>query len=116
MTRGAAGGTGVLDVGEGVIRVLLIGCGDVALRTADLLRPRARLYGLTRRPEDATKLRQHGIVPIVGDPDHPPALPLSAAPRTPFNHPICAHRRFSYTSMPLEDARQVRPGVSSLAS
>lgn len=42
------------------------------------------------------------------DPDHPPALPLSAAPRTPFNHPICAHRRFSYTSMPLEDARQVR--------
>ena len=69
MTRGAAGGTGVLDVGEGVIRVLLIGCGDVALRTADLLRPRARLYGLTRRPEDATKLRQHGIVPIVGDLD-----------------------------------------------
>ncbi|MBK6603644.1 MAG: SDR family oxidoreductase [Betaproteobacteria bacterium] len=52
-----------------MIRVLLIGCGDVALRTADLLRPRARLYGLTRRPEDATKLRQHGIVPIVGDLD-----------------------------------------------
>jgi nucleoside-diphosphate-sugar epimerase len=40
-----------------------------ALRTADLLRPRARLYGLTRRPEDAAKLLQHGIVPIVGDLD-----------------------------------------------
>ena len=42
-----------------VIRVLLIGCGDVALRTADLLRGRVRLYGLTRRPEDIPKLRNH---------------------------------------------------------
>ena len=54
---------------DGVIRVLLIGCGDVALRTADLLRPSARLYGLTRRPDDVAKLRAHGIVPIVGDLD-----------------------------------------------
>ena len=52
-----------------VIRVLLIGCGDVALRTADLLRGRARLYGLTRRAEDVPKLRGHGVVPIVGDLD-----------------------------------------------
>jgi len=52
-----------------VIRVLLIGCGDVALRTADLLRPKVRLYGLTRRPEDIPRLRAHGIVPIVGDLD-----------------------------------------------
>lgn len=42
------------------------------------------------------------------DPDHPPALPPTTAPRTPFNRPICAHRRFSYTSLPLEDARLVR--------
>jgi len=42
------------------------------------------------------------------DPDHPPALPPTTAPRTPFNRPISGHRRFSYTSMPLEDARQVR--------
>jgi nucleoside-diphosphate-sugar epimerase len=52
-----------------VIRVLLIGCGDVALRTADLLRPKVRLYGLTRRAEDAPKLRAHGIIPIIGDLD-----------------------------------------------
>ena len=52
-----------------MIRVLLIGCGDVALRTADLLRSRARLYGLTRRPDDVPRLRAHGIVPIVGDLD-----------------------------------------------
>ena len=52
-----------------VLRVLLIGCGDIALRTADLLRSRVRLYGLTRRPEDAARLRAHGIVPIVGNLD-----------------------------------------------
>ena len=52
-----------------MIRVLLIGCGDVALRTAALLRGKVRLYGLTRRPEDAAKLRHRGIVPIVGDLD-----------------------------------------------
>jgi nucleoside-diphosphate-sugar epimerase len=49
--------------------VLLIGCGDVALRTAALLRGRARLAGLTRREDEAPKLRAHGIVPIVGDLD-----------------------------------------------
>ncbi len=52
-----------------MLRVLLIGCGDVALRAADLLRGRARLYGLTRRAEDAPRLRTHGIVPIEGDLD-----------------------------------------------
>jgi nucleoside-diphosphate-sugar epimerase len=52
-----------------MIRVLLIGCGDVAMRTADLLRSRARLYGLIRRPEDAHRLRAHGVVPIIGDLD-----------------------------------------------
>ena len=34
---------------------------DVALRTADLLRTKVRLYGLTRRPEDIPRLRAHGI-------------------------------------------------------
>ena len=52
-----------------MIRVLLIGCGDVALRTARLLHPKVRLYGLTRRVEDVAKLRAHGIVPIIGDLD-----------------------------------------------
>jgi nucleoside-diphosphate-sugar epimerase len=55
--------------GGEVIRVLLIGCGDVALRTAGLLRTRARLYGLTRRPDDIARLRAHGVVPIIGDLD-----------------------------------------------
>jgi nucleoside-diphosphate-sugar epimerase len=64
-----------------VIRVLLIGCGDIALRTAGLLRGRVRLYGLTRRQEDVPKLRQRGILPIVGDLDRRMSLDrLRAAP------------------------------------
>jgi nucleoside-diphosphate-sugar epimerase len=57
-----------------VIRILLIGCGDVALRSALLLRGRARLYGLTRRGDDAPRLRARGIVPLVGDLDDIRAL------------------------------------------
>jgi len=64
-----------------VIRVLLIGCGDVALRTADLLHPKVRLYGLTRRAEDIPRLRAHGVVPLVGDLDSLASLSrLRAAP------------------------------------
>ena len=59
----------ILLWGRDVIRVLLIGCGDVALRTALLLRGRVRLFGLIRRPADEPKLRAHGIVPLVGDLD-----------------------------------------------
>jgi nucleoside-diphosphate-sugar epimerase len=64
-----------------VIRVLLIGCGDVALRTADLLRGKVRLYGLVRRRDDVPRLRAHGIVPIIGDLDRLASLErLRAAP------------------------------------
>lgn len=52
----------------------MIGCGDVALRTAGLLRGRARLYGLIRRAEEAPRLRAAGIVPIVADLDRPHSL------------------------------------------
>jgi len=54
---------------DDVLRVLLVGCGDVALRAVPLLRGRARLYGLVRRPDDAPRLRAAGVVPIVGDLD-----------------------------------------------
>jgi len=52
-----------------VLRILLVGCGDIALRTADMLRHKTRLYGLTRRIDDAPRLRARGIVPIVADLD-----------------------------------------------
>jgi hypothetical protein len=40
--------------------------------------------------------------------DHPPPLPPTQAPRTPFNRPITAHRRFAYTTIPLDDAKAIR--------
>jgi diacylglycerol O-acyltransferase len=43
--------------------------------------------------------------------DNPPALPPTAAPRTPWNASIGAHRRFAYTTVPLEDAKTVRRAV-----
>lgn len=52
-----------------MLRILLIGCGDIALRAARLLRGRAHLYGLTRRADDVPRLRASGVVPIVGDLD-----------------------------------------------
>src|SRR4051812_12911062 len=67
--------------GKNVIRVLLIGCGDVALRTARLLHSKVRLYGLTRRVDEIAKLRAHGIVPVIGALDRRSTLGrLRAAP------------------------------------
>jgi len=43
--------------------------------------------------------------------DDPPALPGTAAPRTPWNATITPHRRFSFTTIPLEDAKAVRRAV-----
>lgn len=45
------------------------------------------------------------------DVDHPPALPPTQAPRTPWNQAIGRHRRFAYTSVPLEDAKTVRRAI-----
>lgn len=56
------------------MRILLIGCGDIALRAAELLRGRARLVGLTRNATDVARLRERGIAPIVGDLDQPRTL------------------------------------------
>lgn len=50
-------------------RVLLVGCGDIAMRVAQRLRHRARLIGLTRDKDDVRRLRAHGVVPMLGDLD-----------------------------------------------
>lgn len=42
------------------------------------------------------------------DTDRPPALPPTQAPRTPWNQAITPHRRFAYTTIPLDDAKAVR--------
>ena len=54
--------------------LLLIGCGDIALRSAPLLRTHYRLIGLCRHLENAPRLRQHGITPVFGDLDNPKTL------------------------------------------
>lgn len=54
--------------------LLIVGCGDVALRTAPLLQTRYRILGLYRNLEKANQLRAHGIIPIYGDLDCPKSL------------------------------------------
>jgi nucleoside-diphosphate-sugar epimerase len=54
--------------------LLLIGCGDIALRSAPLLRTHYRLIGLCRHLENAPRLRQYGITPVFGDLDSPKTL------------------------------------------
>ncbi|MDN5881483.1 MAG: SDR family NAD(P)-dependent oxidoreductase, partial [Nitrosospira sp.] len=54
--------------------LLIIGCGDIALRAAPLLQARYRLLGLYRRPENRALLRLHGITPMIGDLDNPGSL------------------------------------------
>lgn len=55
-------------------RLLIVGCGDVGLRVAKLLRGRWRLIGLTSDAARRAELRAAGIVPIVGDLDDPRSL------------------------------------------
>jgi nucleoside-diphosphate-sugar epimerase len=55
-------------------RLLIIGCGDVALRALPQLRARYRIYGLTHDRERAPMLRAQGVVPIAGDLDDPASL------------------------------------------
>ncbi len=54
--------------------LLIVGCGDVGLRVARLVRTRWRVLGLTPRPERRAELRAAGIVPLVGDLDRPATL------------------------------------------
>ena len=48
-------------------RLLIIGCGDVALRAAPQLRDCYRIYALTRSRERVPLSRAHGVVPITGN-------------------------------------------------
>jgi nucleoside-diphosphate-sugar epimerase len=50
-------------------RILLIGCGDIALRTVRQMHGRYRLFGLVRHAEQRGDLQRHGVIPIVGDLD-----------------------------------------------
>jgi WS/DGAT/MGAT family acyltransferase len=56
-------------------------------------------------------LMRHRLRGTSNEVDDPPALPPTAAPRTPWNATITPHRRFSYTTIPLEDAKKIRRAV-----
>jgi len=49
--------------------LLIIGCGDIALRTIPLLQGRYHLYALVRNPAKASVLRKLGVTPIIADLD-----------------------------------------------
>jgi nucleoside-diphosphate-sugar epimerase len=54
--------------------LLIVGCGDVGLRVAALLRGRWRLLALTSTESRRPALRAAGIVPLQGDLDRPETL------------------------------------------
>lgn len=54
--------------------LLIVGCGDVGLRVARLLRGRWRLIALTSSPARLPLLRAAGLVPLVGDLAEPAQL------------------------------------------
>ena len=54
--------------------LLIVGCGDIAFRTAPLLLKHYRILGLHRNLDSSSHLRSHGIIPIYGDLDHPKSL------------------------------------------
>ncbi|MBX3617528.1 SDR family oxidoreductase [Nitrosomonas sp.] len=49
--------------------LLIVGCGDIALRTVPLLKNKYRVLGLCRSSNSIDRLRSHGIIPIYGDLD-----------------------------------------------
>lgn len=55
-------------------RVLLVGCGDIGLRVAKLMRGRVRLLALTSNASRVGELRAQGITPLLGDLDTPASL------------------------------------------
>ncbi len=55
-------------------RLLIIGCGDVGMRVARLLRARYRVLALTTSTGRCSELRALGIVPLIGDLDDPATL------------------------------------------
>lgn len=50
-------------------RILIVGCGDIALRVAPLLRRHCQLFGLVRSAAHFAALREAHIVPMSGDLD-----------------------------------------------
>ena len=66
--------------------MLIVGCGDIGLRVAQLLLPRYRVYALVRTAVRAQQLRTVGIIPVLGDLDQPRSLNRIAGLATTVVH------------------------------
>lgn len=55
-------------------RILIAGCGDIALRVARLLPANYTIFGLLRNPARVAELRAAGIIPFSADLDKPASL------------------------------------------
>ena len=67
-------------------RLLIVGCGDVGMRVARLLKNRVRLLALTSSPERIALLRQQGLTPLQGNLDRPKTLARLAGLATRVVH------------------------------
>ena len=59
-------------------RLLIVGCGDIALRALPQLVRHYQVFGLVRSDEQAGRIAALGAAPLAGDLDHPATL-LAAA-------------------------------------
>ena len=66
--------------------MLIVGCGDVGLRTARQLFGRVRLMALTSTPSRVEALRAQGLTPLQGDLDRPATLARLAGIATHVVH------------------------------
>ena len=67
-------------------RVLIVGCGDVGLRVAGLLKASSRLMALTSSSQRVQTLQRSGITPMLGDLDKPHTLRRLAGVATHVVH------------------------------
>jgi nucleoside-diphosphate-sugar epimerase len=67
-------------------RLLIIGCGDVAMRMLPLVRDRYRIYALSHSPDRFARMRESGVVPILGDLDRAATLAPLAGLATDVVH------------------------------
>lgn len=59
---------------QAMLRLLIIGCGDVVSRELPWLTRRFRVYAAIRRQEEASRLRALGITPLLADLDQQASL------------------------------------------
>ena len=67
-------------------RILIVGCGDVGLRAANLLKSSSRVYALTSNASRISILQQQGITALQGNLDEPASLRRLAGIATHIIH------------------------------